>query len=452
MVLAFAGSAAGAAVASQIPREAFEPIVLVALIVVGAYVLFKPELGEQTALRFAGHRHLRPRWRPAWSIGFYDGALGPGTGSFFVFTLVGLLGYSFLEASAKARLANWATNLAAILVFAPQGAVLWKVALVMGVCNLVGGYVGARTAVRRGARFVRVFFIVVVSAFIVTDRRRGVRAVVTSLPHRRRRRRGRDRGQAVALPLHDRAGRGRGRRRAVVERLRKQHWDARHHCSAFVLGPPDGRGRALLRRRRAGRHGGRPDARGAPRPRGQRRRRRGHPLVRRHPARRRRPGPGVRRRRTRRARRRPGRCAATWSASTSSTSTTPTPAGSRASCGPAAIAVLDTAYGAHVTLAPRRPAGRGAAAGRAGRRADRRDRRNRRWRASAGSIASRHERSRRPRRPAEDPGRLRARLPADLEGRPGQGGLGPGGRRRRRRSWSPAPAAARSPTSAPTRA
>jgi uncharacterized YigZ family protein len=26
--------------------------------------------------------------------------------------------------------------------------------------------------------------------------------------------------------------------RALVDRLRKQHWDARHHCSAFVLGPP----------------------------------------------------------------------------------------------------------------------------------------------------------------------------------------------------------------------
>ena len=25
--------------------------------------------------------------------------------------------------------------------------------------------------------------------------------------------------------------------RAIVERVRKKHWDARHHCSAFVLGP-----------------------------------------------------------------------------------------------------------------------------------------------------------------------------------------------------------------------
>ena len=167
MVLAFVGSALGALVASQIPRSAFEPIVLVVLIVVGAYVLFKPELGEETALRFQGHRHTAVAMLTGLVIGFYDGALGPGTGSFFVFTLVGLMGYSFLEASAKARLANWATNLAAILVFAPQGAIVWKVAVVMGICNIIGGYVGARTAVARGARFVRIFFIIIVSAFIV---------------------------------------------------------------------------------------------------------------------------------------------------------------------------------------------------------------------------------------------------------------------------------------------
>ncbi len=84
-----------------------------------------------------------------------------------MFRLVGLSGYSFLEASAKARMANWATNLAALCVFVPQGAVIWHVGLVMGAANLVGGYLGARTAVARGAGFVRVFFIVVVSAFVV---------------------------------------------------------------------------------------------------------------------------------------------------------------------------------------------------------------------------------------------------------------------------------------------
>lgn len=168
MIAAFGGSAAGAAVASRVPREAFDPIVLVALVVVGAWVLLRPSLGGETALRWPGrHLHTVGAVGIGLVVGFYDGALGPGTGSFLVVGLVGLLGYSFLQASAKARLANVATNLAALVVFVPQGAVVWRVALVMGAANLVGGYLGARTAVSRGTGFVRVFFVLVVSAFVV---------------------------------------------------------------------------------------------------------------------------------------------------------------------------------------------------------------------------------------------------------------------------------------------
>ncbi|MEP7090411.1 MAG: TSUP family transporter [Nocardioidaceae bacterium] len=167
MAVAFLGSAAGAVVASHLPRSAFEPIILVALVVVGAYVLLKPDLGQETELRLSRGRHLAAAVLVGLVIGFYDGALGPGTGSFFVFTLVGLLGYSFLEASAKARIANWATNVAALMVFAVQGAVMWRVGLVVGLCNLAGSYLGARVAVSRGSRFVRVFFVLVVAAFVV---------------------------------------------------------------------------------------------------------------------------------------------------------------------------------------------------------------------------------------------------------------------------------------------
>ncbi len=167
MLLAFLGSLAGAVVASHLPRSAFDPIILVVLVVVGGYVLVRPALGEVTELRFTGHRHTLAAMLAGLVIGFYDGALGPGTGSFFVFTLVGLLGYSFLEGSAKARMANWATNIAALCVFIPQGAVMWRIGLLMGAANLVGGYVGARTAVARGSSFVRVFFLLVVLAFTI---------------------------------------------------------------------------------------------------------------------------------------------------------------------------------------------------------------------------------------------------------------------------------------------
>lgn len=167
MAFAFAGSIAGALVATQIPREAFDPIVLAALVLVGAYVWFKPSIGTVTALRYEGAKHFGVGAAVGLGVGFYDGALGPGTGSFFVFALVGLLGYSFLTASAMARLANWATNLAALAIFIPMGAVLWKLGLLMAVGNVVGGYLGARVAIGKGAAFVRVFFLVVVAAFVV---------------------------------------------------------------------------------------------------------------------------------------------------------------------------------------------------------------------------------------------------------------------------------------------
>ncbi|KRF37832.1 hypothetical protein ASG94_05360 [Nocardioides sp. Soil805] len=167
MLAAFTGSLGGAFVASMMPRSAFDPIILVVLVLVGAYVWFKPSVGTLTALRYSGGTHIWAVALTGVAIGFYDGAIGPGTGSFFVFALVGVLGYNFLEASAKAKLGNWATNLAALVVFIPQGAVMWKLGLLMALANIVGGYVGARVAVARGARFVRVFFLAVVSGFVV---------------------------------------------------------------------------------------------------------------------------------------------------------------------------------------------------------------------------------------------------------------------------------------------
>ena len=73
-----------------------------------------------------------------------------------------MLGYGFLEASAKAKIANLVTNLSAIAVFAGHGSVLWGLGLVMGAANLLGGLLGARTAIARGNAFVRRVFLLVV--------------------------------------------------------------------------------------------------------------------------------------------------------------------------------------------------------------------------------------------------------------------------------------------------
>lgn len=163
---AVAGAAGGAACASLLPSSVFRPLVLVLLVVVLAYTVAKPDLGAEQTLRWGGRRHYTVAVVVAAAIGFYDGIFGPGTGSFLVFALVGLLGYSFLQASAKARMVNLATNIGALAVFIPQGAPLWRLGLAMGVCNVVGAWLGARTAIDRGSRFVRAVFLVIVSLLV----------------------------------------------------------------------------------------------------------------------------------------------------------------------------------------------------------------------------------------------------------------------------------------------
>ena len=109
-------------------------------------------------------RHTVAAMLTGFLIGVYDGALGPGTGSFLVFALVGLMGYAFLEASAKAKIANVATNLGALAVFAPGGHVIWPVGPRHGrSANLVGRLPRGAHRGRLGSRFVRVVFVVVVT-------------------------------------------------------------------------------------------------------------------------------------------------------------------------------------------------------------------------------------------------------------------------------------------------
>lgn len=159
-----AGALLGAALATLIPAEAFDPIILAVLLVVGAFTIFKPRMGVHTKQRWHGWKHVAASAMIGLAVGTYDGALGPGTGSFFVILIVSVLGYAFMPASAFAKIANLCTNAGALLFFIPAGHVLWGLGLAMGVANLVGGYIGARMALSKGSTFVRIVFIAVVLA------------------------------------------------------------------------------------------------------------------------------------------------------------------------------------------------------------------------------------------------------------------------------------------------
>ena len=163
----FAGAFAGAWMVTQIAPDFLRKLLPFILLAVLAYTLARKDMGRHHSPRFAGRTETAVAVLVGATIGFYDGFFGPGTGSFFVFLFVRLLGYDFLNASASAKLLNCATNIAAIALFAAKGHVWWHFAVSLAVANVVGSLLGTHLALKHGAGFVRGIFIFVVSALIL---------------------------------------------------------------------------------------------------------------------------------------------------------------------------------------------------------------------------------------------------------------------------------------------
>ncbi|WP_046243392.1 sulfite exporter TauE/SafE family protein [Hymenobacter terrenus] len=157
----------GSRAVSLLHKEAVRPLVLGLLVIMAIYTFWRKDFGSLHAPRLRGRREIVTGLTLGAAIGFYDGFFGPGTGSLLLFAFVGLFGYDFIAASASAKLVNVVTNLASLFYFASTGQVLYKVALPMAACNILGSTLGARMAQRHGTGFVRVLFLLVVSAFIL---------------------------------------------------------------------------------------------------------------------------------------------------------------------------------------------------------------------------------------------------------------------------------------------
>jgi hypothetical protein len=153
--LGLAGSLGGAALVIAVPPATLRPIVLVLLALAAVFVAVRRP--GPPPLTGATPRRVRPvvAGAIAIAIGAYDGFFGPGTGTFLIVAFVGLLGDGLASASASAKVVNFASNLAAVALFASSGLVVWRLAIPMAAAQLAGGWLGAHLAVRRGDALVR---------------------------------------------------------------------------------------------------------------------------------------------------------------------------------------------------------------------------------------------------------------------------------------------------------
>jgi uncharacterized membrane protein YfcA len=163
---AFAAALAGAYAITLVPAQPLRkalPFVLLALLL---YTCFSAA-GLAHTPRYGRRREAAVAAGGAAAVGFYDGFFGPGAGAFYKLYFVRALGFDFVNAAAPAKIANVASNVAAVVVFAAKGLLLWKLALPMALANFAGGQIGSRVALRYGNRLIRRAFLVLVAVLIV---------------------------------------------------------------------------------------------------------------------------------------------------------------------------------------------------------------------------------------------------------------------------------------------
>ncbi len=157
----------GATVQSLLPSSVLKPIILVLIVAIAVYTYKKKDFGQKEHFRVAPERLS---WWAAGigaALGFYNGFIGPGTGSLLVFGFVSFIGYSFLTSSAISKIVNVVADVSSLIFFLANKYVLFHLALPMMACNVAGSYVGSRMAVLRGNEFIRKVFLVVVAGIVL---------------------------------------------------------------------------------------------------------------------------------------------------------------------------------------------------------------------------------------------------------------------------------------------
>jgi len=168
IIAAFIGSFSGALFVSYIHKEQFMPFIVSVLVLVLLYTLFKKDLGlHHKEKLISKNKYITLSILIGGILGFYEGLIGPGTGSFLIFAFVFLFGYNFLHASANAKVVNWVASLSALCFFLFKGYIVWSLALPTAAANMIGNYAGAHVALKKGSGFIKIFFVLMVIALII---------------------------------------------------------------------------------------------------------------------------------------------------------------------------------------------------------------------------------------------------------------------------------------------
>lgn len=164
----FLFAAGGASLATFLPAQVLKPLVIIILTLVLIYTIFKKEWGNVRTFSKLTIGKAIVFVTLLLIIGFYDGFLGGGTGSFMLFVLL-MFGFDFLSAAGNAKVLNFASNLGALVLFIILGQVDFIYGFIMAISMIIGSYIGAQFAIKKGVGYVKVLFIIITALLILKN-------------------------------------------------------------------------------------------------------------------------------------------------------------------------------------------------------------------------------------------------------------------------------------------
>ncbi len=165
VVMSLGASAAGAWTVRQIDASILERALPFVLLILWIYVAVKKNLGDRESRERIPSLVFYPA--AGGLFGFYDGFLGPGTGSFWTVSQVSMAGMDLKQATAATKPSNFASNLGALVFFLIAGQTVILLGMVMALGQIAGAWIGSHLVIRHQPRFIRPFFLAVVAATIV---------------------------------------------------------------------------------------------------------------------------------------------------------------------------------------------------------------------------------------------------------------------------------------------
>jgi hypothetical protein len=155
----FLGSMLGVRAVLNIDQKFLNGLVLILIMFIGIYTLFSKSLGLEDKFQGLTKKNVTYGIILAFSLGFYDGFFGPGTGSFLVFGFINIFGFNFLASSANSRILNFTSGITALVLFAISGKINYTLGIPVAISMVLGARMGTTVALNKGSKLIKPIFV-----------------------------------------------------------------------------------------------------------------------------------------------------------------------------------------------------------------------------------------------------------------------------------------------------